>query len=131
MSDIKRRLAVVENENETLRERVAVLEKSLGMRFDAPLCLGLAGSEAILFGVMMAREIMTKEAALVALYSDRLRDEPDQKIVDVFICKLRKKLKRFGLAVETQWGRGYYFTAETKGRIRALGDITQAREPAA
>ena len=36
-------------------------------------------------------------------------DEPELKIIDVFICKLRKKL---GLAcgdsyIETVWGRGY------------------------
>ncbi len=37
-------------------------------------------------------------------------DEPEEKIIDVFICKLRKKL---ALAteganyIETVWGRGY------------------------
>jgi two-component system, cell cycle response regulator CtrA len=37
-------------------------------------------------------------------------DEPELKIIDVFICKLRKKLaaaaqgKNF---IETVWGRGY------------------------
>ncbi len=37
-------------------------------------------------------------------------DEPELKIVDVFICKLRKKLAaatRGDHYIETVWGRGY------------------------
>lgn len=37
-------------------------------------------------------------------------DEPELKIIDVFICKLRKKLSNAtdGLSyIETVWGRGY------------------------
>jgi two-component system cell cycle response regulator CtrA len=36
-------------------------------------------------------------------------DEPDLKIIDVFVCKLRKKLqKESGVNhIETVWGRGY------------------------
>lgn len=37
-------------------------------------------------------------------------DEPDLKIVDVFICKLRKKLEKISggeTFIETVWGRGY------------------------
>ena len=36
--------------------------------------------------------------------------EPDLKIIDVFICKLRKKLSRASANknyIETVWGRGY------------------------
>ena len=36
-------------------------------------------------------------------------DEPELKIIDVFICKLRKKLVSLlnGRIHETVWGRGY------------------------
>jgi two-component system cell cycle response regulator CtrA len=37
-------------------------------------------------------------------------DEPEAKIIDVFICKLRKKLADASGGkdyVETVWGRGY------------------------
>lgn len=40
------------------------------------------------------------------------QDEPELKIVDVFVCKLRKKLQEaFGLGacVKTNWGFGYSF----------------------
>jgi two-component system cell cycle response regulator CtrA len=37
-------------------------------------------------------------------------DEPEIKIIDVFICKMRKKLANVSLGknyIETVWGRGY------------------------
>lgn len=34
-------------------------------------------------------------------------EEQEIKIVDVFVCKLRKKLQGLGLSIETVWGRGY------------------------
>jgi two-component system cell cycle response regulator CtrA len=37
-------------------------------------------------------------------------DEPELKIIDVFICKLRKKLANASEGrnfIETVWGRGY------------------------
>jgi two-component system cell cycle response regulator CtrA len=51
--------------------------------------------------------VLTKEAFLNHLYGGM--DEPEIKIVDVFICKLRKKLARAGLThlIGTVWGRGY------------------------
>jgi two-component system cell cycle response regulator CtrA len=42
------------------------------------------------------------------LYGDL--DEPELKIVDVFVCKLRKKLSQATNGekyIETVWGRGY------------------------
>jgi two-component system cell cycle response regulator CtrA len=55
---------------------------------------------------------LTKEMILNHLYGGM--DEPEIKIIDVFICKLRKKLanasggKNF---IETIWGRGYAMLA--------------------
>lgn len=41
-------------------------------------------------------------------------DEPEMKIVDVFICKVRHKLRPFDAErqIETVWGRGYRIVAE-------------------
>jgi len=51
---------------------------------------------------------LTKEMFLNHLYGGM--DEPDAKIIDVFICKLRKKLSNASNGcnyIETVWGRGY------------------------
>src|SRR5918995_1218153 len=51
---------------------------------------------------------ITKEMFLNHLYG--AMDEPEQKIIDVFICKIRKKLMEASGGrdyIETIWGRGY------------------------
>src|ERR1039457_4677335 len=51
---------------------------------------------------------ITKEMFLNHLYGGM--DEPEIKIIDVFICKLRKKLASASNRkdyIETVWGRGY------------------------
>jgi len=53
-----------------------------------------------------APRILSKEALLAALYQLR-NEEPEIKIIDVFVCKLRKKLRPLGVNIDTVWGRGY------------------------
>lgn len=57
---------------------------------------------------MRKGSVLTKEMFLNHLYSSM--DQPEIKIIDVFVCKLRKKLAdAFGGVnyIETVWGRGY------------------------
>jgi len=52
--------------------------------------------------------IVTREMLLNHLYGGT--DEPELKIIDVFVCKLRKKLAQAtggDHSIETVWGRGY------------------------
>jgi two-component system cell cycle response regulator CtrA len=57
--------------------------------------------------VLRRGQFVTKETFLNYLYGGK--DEPESKIIDVFICKLRKKLTAAGAdgLVGTVWGRGY------------------------
>ncbi|MGD0192498.1 MAG: response regulator transcription factor [Rhizomicrobium sp.] len=51
---------------------------------------------------------LSKDAFLHYLYDGR--DEPTQKIIDVFVCKLRKKLLKAANGasyIRTVWGQGY------------------------
>ena len=51
---------------------------------------------------------LSKNALLSQLYGGM--DEPEQKIIDVFVCKLRKKLAAASHGqsyIVTDWGRGY------------------------
>lgn len=53
-------------------------------------------------------------------------EETDPKIVDVIICKLRKKLKSQDekFVLTTSWGRGYYFDPKVKAAIyEAIGGM--------
>jgi two-component system cell cycle response regulator CtrA len=62
---------------------------------------------------------LTKEMFLNHLYGGM--DEPEQKIIDVFICKLRKKLASASNGkdyIETVWGRGYVLREPSEDEAR-------------
>jgi len=69
----------------------------------------LTGKEYSILELLTLRRgmVLTKEAFLNHLYGGM--DEPEMKIIDVFICKLRKKLAQAGAGnlIGTVWGRGY------------------------
>ena len=116
----------LEAENEHLRDRVTQLEETLGVRLEVPLVLQLTSQEAKIFGVLFKREMVTREVTMDVLYGNRPdADEPEIKIVDVFVSKMRKKLKAFEIGVETVRGRGYRMNAQSKANAAAL--LEQAR----
>ena len=72
--------------------------------------LHLTGKEYGILQLLSLRKgtTLTKEMFLNHLYGGM--DEPELKIIDVFICKLRKKLASATEGenyIETVWGRGY------------------------
>ena len=63
---------------------------------------------------------LTKEMFLNHLYGGM--DEPQAKIIDVFMCKLRKKLQSLGGGqsyIQTVWGRGYVLRLPEGGQAAA------------
>src|SRR5579883_2347551 len=72
--------------------------------------LHLTGKEYGILELLSLRKgtTLTKEMFLNHLYGGM--DEPELKIIDVFVCKLRKKLATATKGdnyIETVWGRGY------------------------
>lgn len=72
--------------------------------------LHLTGKEYGIMELLSLRKgsTLNKEQFLNHLYGGI--DEPELKIIDVFICKLRKKLEKASGGknyIETVWGRGY------------------------
>lgn len=49
----------------------------------------------------------SKEAIFNTVWFDKMYDPPEKKIVDVVICKIRKKLYPYQIRIETIWGAGY------------------------
>ena len=72
--------------------------------------VNLSGKEYAILELLSRREgtIVTREMLLNHLYGGA--DEPELKIIDVFVCYLRKKLAQAAGGshyIETVWGRGY------------------------
>jgi len=75
---------------------------------------GLTPAEGRLIQCLMQARACTKPHlhAVVA-------PEAEPKIIDVFVCKIRGKLARFQVRIETIWGQGYAMTEESKRQLMA------------
>ena len=75
----------------------------------ADVRIHLTGHEYAVLKLLVLRrgQIISKEMFLSHLYGGL--DEPDAKIIDAFVCKLRKKLGHVGCEglIATFWGQGY------------------------
>jgi two-component system, cell cycle response regulator CtrA len=83
----------------------------------------LTGKEYQMLELLSLRKgtTLTKEMFLNHLYGGM--DEPELKIIDVFICKLRKKLAEATEGanyIETVWGRGYVLRDPVPAEARRL-----------
>lgn len=99
-----------------IRNLSFILEKKIAVNLDAKTVevdgstVHLTGKEYQMLELLSLRKgtTLTKEMFLNHLYGGM--DEPELKIIDVFICKLRKKLDKATGGenyIDTVWGRGY------------------------
>lgn len=79
----------------------------------------LTNQEYLILELLVLRvgNVVTKESFLNHMYSGI--EMPEIKIVDVFVCKLRKKLSPVGPCIETVWGRGYTISRECVAKIKS------------
>jgi len=89
----------------------------------------LTGKEYGILELLTLRKgtTLAKEMFLNHLYGGM--DEPELKIIDVFICKLRKKLSNATGGesyIETVWGRGYVLRnpADKNGQAQVNSEVT-------
>ena len=90
--------------------------------------LHLTGKEYGILELLSLRKgtTLTKEMFLNHLYGGM--DEPEIKIIDAFVCKLRKKLTAATGGenyIETVWGRGYVLREPVDGLGRGEEDYKQ------
>ena len=114
-----RRSASFAEENEYLRAQVRQLRDALGVGLHWPPEWKLSRRETALLGVLVSRELATRDAMMCGLYGN----EPDplcERILRVFVYKLRRKLAPHGFTILTRWGCGVAIPAEQRARLRAL-----------
>ena len=104
------------DEIETLREQVLQLEEALAPRAMLPRSWRLTKTEERLLRAIRAvgPNLLHHERAMLALYG-MWEDMPEQKILDVLVCKIRRKLMeaQAQIRIETVWGRGWRMTPES------------------
>jgi DNA-binding winged helix-turn-helix (wHTH) protein len=70
----------------------------------------LTGDEFRFARILFTRApaVVEKDSIYQAMFAHRHFDEqPEPKIIDVYVCKIRRKIAPLALLIETSWGRGY------------------------
>jgi DNA-binding response OmpR family regulator len=118
MMDQHTRIRQLEIEKQRLLDEIDVLKDALsGAPAPLPVEWGLTPSQAGIMRLLIKRGTATYAACMAALYSDRVA-QPDVKIISVFILRMRKKLKPFGVEIRTLWGVGYALDEATRSRFK-------------
>lgn len=107
----------------TLQEQIEQLKSALGAdrSFAGKLreAFGLEPDLATSLATLYSRPFVTRDTLYTILYSDKPEGEcPAVKILDVNICKLRKKVKEAGIEIVTRWSEGWFLPQESKTIIR-------------
>ncbi|MBE7198377.1 MAG: helix-turn-helix domain-containing protein [Parafilimonas terrae] len=117
-------------ERDTLLEQVRQLEEALAPKAILPRTWRLTATEERLLRALRAvgPNVLHHERAMLALYG-MLDEAPQQKILDVLICKIRRKLMeaQAQIRIETIWGRGWRLSPESCARFDALVGEDRAR----
>lgn len=93
--------------------------------------LGLPEAEFRLIRVLLDNpgRVVSRNALFDSMFWDRGESgEPGSKILDVMVCKIRKKLVPLGIGIATHWGRGYEMVVPALAPAPA-GALTAAGEP--
>jgi len=108
----------LQTENETLRERVRQLEKLLNGELPLQPVFGLTKTESAMLNILVSRPMVSKEHFIDEVYFTRPNSIPNLEIVNVYICRIRKVLKPFGIKIDTIWGQGYCMSAADQAKVR-------------
>lgn len=88
-----------------------------------PTVFKLTDQEERAFKALLSRDQWTRESLLASMYLDaNERDIPDIRNTDSVVCKLRRKLEPFGIAIETYYGQGFRISPGMRARAALLID---------
>lgn len=116
---------------EELEERIRQLTGELhATEYVAPHELGLSMTQTRMLGLMLRHDRVVSGDTLFEATRNHMtrKTEPDQKLMQVQIWKLREKLEPFGLTIETIFGFGWRLSAESRAKLQHW---PQAQEEAA
>lgn len=81
-----------------------------------------------MLALMLKRDEVTKPQLHAVIEANRPpgKEITEIKMVDVMICKLRKKLAVYSVAIQTMWGVGYFISRADRDRaIKVLLDMQE------
>lgn len=108
--------------NRSPAERVVLALDDTTLQMTCSSFFKLTRLQAAVFATIIRRPSVTKEQLHQAIENNRdANQEPtDQKMVDVVICHIRKKLRDYALPIDTVWGIGYSMKLDVRERALHL-----------
>lgn len=103
---------------DNLSERLAAIEDGFSWDLEPYRKIGLSGTEAAIVSILMKRESVTPQGLLLMVYGTA-DDIPSPKILDVWLCKIRKKLKPLKVRVYRVHDGPISITDDGKDKLRA------------
>lgn len=104
-------------------ERVRQLEELLAADLSHhPFVLeaGLTRMESRILGALLRADVVSRERLMVVLYG-ALPSPPDDGVVNVWLCKLRRKLRPFGMGIVNRFAVGWSLDAAARERLKGSG----------
>jgi DNA-binding response OmpR family regulator len=80
----------------------------------------LTPHETKAFRLLLTKPVVTRDIFLAASYHGTRRDEPSPTVLDVHICRMREKLRHFGIEIRTKLGEGYYLERDMRERAEQM-----------
>jgi two-component system cell cycle response regulator CtrA len=115
-------VASLRRENEQLRDKLTVLEESVGAGLQAPRLLCLSKMQERVFCCLYRRGFAERDTIMAAMYGVEVY-EKDPKSLDVYICSLRKKCAPHGITIKMIYGRGYEMPEESRRIVSSFFSI--------
>jgi DNA-binding winged helix-turn-helix (wHTH) protein len=121
---------------EMLSDRIIELEEQLGLIYENEdnirFKCHFSPKELQLVLMLMKHKgrLLSKEVMWFAIYGARPEcDQADPKIVDVFLCRVRRKLAKYNIMIGTVWSRGYIIDEENWQKLQQLKEETAVWTP--
>lgn len=122
IEDLQRTIAEQRDTINNLKAYIAELKaEERGVHVPWPTTWGLTLMEQrVAWAIFRAGDkVCTKDILYRAMYADGERDR-DPKIIDVFVHKVRAKLRPMQIEIRTVWGRGYQFSPPSLAALSSI-----------
>jgi hypothetical protein len=119
------------NELHRLRDRVEELEELLGLvsrdGVDRFVLFRLSRTERKILNVIFSWNLVRREKLYALLYGSRPEsDQPEIKVLDTYVCRLRIFLRQFDIVINTQRADGWFMAPLEKQKLAKVLDQINA-----
>ena len=108
-----------------LKEQVRQLKKLLVPPFVTPVEWGLTAQQQTLFCMLLKRDLVTRDMFNAVAITRPSTKNTSNQCSDMAVYHLRKKLKKYGIQIKNEWGRGWRLV-DRKNWQKRLADAEAA-----